>query len=558
MEQHDRLELGPRPQGSRLQQAWEHIAAAPNSVAVLITLTTSVASALTVAVAREWPGIVQRPGAVVTFVAVAIALQFVAVDIYGHGAISFGGTGLLALGFALGPAAAMAGAIVAAAIRLTVSRGRFYRAVFDAAQLAVAAGCATLLFRAVSSSLPGTGPRMLLATAAGLAFLGVNLGLLTIAMSLEEHRRPGAVWRERFRWVIPYGVAAGPLAYGLLVGYERFGPIAVLVFSLPPASMMLSVRQYLARTQQSLEDVRQANAALEHANTALAVRNEDLRELFEFAGGLATRAGSRFDLVRYVEDSLTRIAGATVRVDDARNMIEVRGEATAERWNRLSDLIVPQVATALERLELLEKVRRTHVATIAALSRSMEAKDGYTGGHTERVTAIAVALARRLGYAGEELDAIETGALMHDIGKIGIPERILHKPSALDDEEWAVMRKHPVISDYILSGIDLPAEVRQIVRSSHERIDGQGYPDGLAGSEIPLPARIVFVADAFDALTSDRPYRAPRSTREALREIRANAGTQFCAAVVAALEQVAREEPGLIGTPPPLRAVRVA
>jgi putative nucleotidyltransferase with HDIG domain len=399
---------------------------------------------------------------------------------------------------------------------------------------------------------------MLLATAAGLAFLGVNLGLLTIAMSLEEHRRPGAVWRERFRWVIPYGVAAGPLAYGLLVGYERFGPIAVLVFSLPPASMMLSVRQYLARTQQSLEDVRQANAALEHANTALAVRNEDLRELFEFAGGLATRAGSRFDLVRYVEDSLTRIAGATVRVDDARNMIEVRGEATAERWNRLSDLIVPQVATALERLELLEKVRRTHVATIAALSRSMEAKDGYTGGHTERVTAIAVALARRLGYAGEELDAIETGALMHDIGKIGIPERILHKPSALDDEEWAVMRKHPVISDYILSGIDLPAEVRQIVRSSHERIDGQGYPDGLAGAEIPLPARIVFVADAFDALTSDRPYRAARSTREALDEIRANAGTQFCPAVVAALEQVAREEPGLVGTPPPLRAVRVA
>jgi putative nucleotidyltransferase with HDIG domain len=173
----------------------------------------------------------------------------------------------------------------------------------------------------------------------------------------------------------------------------------------------------------------------------------------------------------------------------------------------------------------------------------MEAKDYYTGGHTERVATIAVALARRLGLTGADLEALEIGALLHDIGKIGIPEHILHKPGALTEEEWAVMKQHPLISDYILSEVDLPPIVRQIARSSHERIDGAGYPDGLPGSEIPLAARIVLVADAFDALTTDRPYRRARHTLAALQEVRANSGTQFCPLVVDALERLFREEP---------------
>jgi putative nucleotidyltransferase with HDIG domain len=192
---------------------------------------------------------------------------------------------------------------------------------------------------------------------------------------------------------------------------------------------------------------------------------------------------------------------------------------------------------------LVEQVRKQHVATIAALSKSMEAKDYYTGGHTERVASVAVKLARRLGYEGEELQAIEVGALLHDVGKIGIPERILHKPGALDDEEWEVMRRHPVISEYILSEVDVPELVLQIARSSHERIDGTGYPDGLKGEDIPLAARIVLVADALDAMTSDRPYRAARSLAEAMAELWSNAGTQFCPKVIAALEHVFRENP---------------
>jgi putative nucleotidyltransferase with HDIG domain len=212
------------------------------------------------------------------------------------------------------------------------------------------------------------------------------------------------------------------------------------------------------------------------------------------------------------------------------------------------------------------RLRRAHRDTIAALSRSMEAKDLYTGGHTGRVAAVAVALAERLGYDGDALEAIEIGALLHDIGKIGIPEEILRKEGPLNDEEWATMRTHPLVSDFILAELDLDPIVRECARSSHERIDGQGYPDGLSGEEIPLPARIVFVADAFDAITSDRSYRRGRSTAAAMMEIEANAGTQFCPRVVAALQEICRTRPDVLAAdestaalaPRALRLVEVA
>ena len=212
------------------------------------------------------------------------------------------------------------------------------------------------------------------------------------------------------------------------------------------------------------------------------------------------------------------------------------------------------------------RLRRAHRDTIAALSRSMEAKDLYTGGHTGRVAAVAVALAERLGYDGEALEAIEIGALLHDIGKIGIPEHILHKQGPLDDAEWVVMRTHPLVSDFILAELDLDPIVRECARSSHERIDGSGYPDGLSGEDVPLPARIVFVADAFDAITSDRPYRRGRSTAAALAEIEASAGTQFCRRVVDALREIWQTSPDVLEVEEPaataaartLRLVEVA
>ena len=288
-----------------------------------------------------------------------------------------------------------------------------------------------------------------------------------------------------------------------------------------------------------------------------------MNELFEFAGGLAAQAHDRHALAAYVEAAVERATGARAHlaigpggadgaalVAGGRRVGDLVVEGgDAERWERLREAIVPQVATALESATLVDEIRKTHLETIAALSRSMEAKDYYTGGHTERVSGIAVALARRLGYEGADLDAIEIGALLHDIGKIGIPERILHKPGPLDEEEWKVMKEHPVISEYILSEVDLPAIVLQIARHSHERMDGEGYPDGLVADRIPLPARIVLVADAFDALTSDRPYRRGRRPRAAMEELRAHVGTQFCPRVIEALEQLYREEPQVLCGP---------
>jgi HD-GYP domain-containing protein (c-di-GMP phosphodiesterase class II) len=192
----------------------------------------------------------------------------------------------------------------------------------------------------------------------------------------------------------------------------------------------------------------------------------------------------------------------------------------------------------LERRKRL--AQHTYLETLAALSRSMH--PGDAGGRPEWIRKLSVELARTLGYRQEDLEAIEIGALLHDIGKSRVSERIVNKPGPLTAAEWEELRRLPVASDTMLSQLELHPFVRQIARSSHERIDGKGYPDGLAGDEIPLPARIVLVADAFGALASGRPHRPARPVSEALDELRANAGTQFCPTVLAALEAVLREQ----------------
>ncbi len=185
--------------------------------------------------------------------------------------------------------------------------------------------------------------------------------------------------------------------------------------------------------------------------------------------------------------------------------------------------------------ELLGRMHRSYLSTITSLARTIEAKDPYTGGHTDRVAQIAGLIGRELGFNESELRALEVGALIHDIGKIGIPDAILLKPGRLTHEEFAEMRRHPEISSYIVAELELPSIVKQVVRNHHERYDGLGYPDGLAGEEIPIAARILTVADALDAMTSDRPYRRARSIAEARAELEAEAGRQFCPRVVAAL-----------------------
>ena len=144
--------------------------------------------------------------------------------------------------------------------------------------------------------------------------------------------------------------------------------------------------------------------------------------------------------------------------------------------------------------------------------------------HLNGVAELSIAVARRLGMLAEDLDEVSRAAELHDVGKIAIPEAILRKPGPLDDEEWSFMRRHTMIGERILSAAPALVPVARIVRSSHERWDGDGYPDGLAGDDIPLGARVMAVCDAFDAMVTDRPYRAARTPREALAELRRCAG----------------------------------
>jgi HD-GYP domain-containing protein (c-di-GMP phosphodiesterase class II) len=185
-----------------------------------------------------------------------------------------------------------------------------------------------------------------------------------------------------------------------------------------------------------------------------------------------------------------------------------------------------------------QELRRSYIATVRALSNAVEARDAYTGKHAERVAAYGMELARCCGLAVEDSPQIEFGFLLHDVGKVAVPDAILFKSSSLTEEEYSLVRRHPVIGSEILRDIDFLGEGKLVVRHHHERWDGRGYPDGLEGDTIPLAARVFAVADALDALTTDRPYRPASSFADARREVLRGAGSQFDPVVVAAYRQI--------------------
>ncbi|MFA5802156.1 MAG: HD domain-containing phosphohydrolase [Thermoleophilia bacterium] len=186
-----------------------------------------------------------------------------------------------------------------------------------------------------------------------------------------------------------------------------------------------------------------------------------------------------------------------------------------------------EAAIAIENARIYENLEDAFVGTIRSLAETIDAKDTYTRGHSEQVSLYAEAIARGLGLEGDELQTIRYAGYLHDVGKIGIPDAILSKPGKLTVEEFGVIKKHPILSERILKPVNFPYPVQSIVRHHHERYDGKGYPDHLTGEEIPLGARILFVADAFEAMTSDRPYRKALTNQMALDELQRNMGTQF-------------------------------
>lgn len=193
------------------------------------------------------------------------------------------------------------------------------------------------------------------------------------------------------------------------------------------------------------------------------------------------------------------------------------------------------VALGLDRLHREQRLSESYESVVIALSSALDVRDEYTGAHSTETASLAVEAGRLMGIEGDELRRVEQAALLHDIGKLGISTEILHAPRALTDEERKIMEQHPVIGERILAGIPYLDEVARAVRHEHERWDGLGYPDGIAGEAIPVASRLVFVCDAWHAMTSDRPYRKALPTAAALEELRSNSGTQFDPRAVEAL-----------------------
>jgi diguanylate cyclase (GGDEF)-like protein/putative nucleotidyltransferase with HDIG domain len=230
---------------------------------------------------------------------------------------------------------------------------------------------------------------------------------------------------------------------------------------------------------------------------------------------------------------------------DGRPLDELRAEAIEAARGLLDSEEALREALRAIRLDS-ERSAGAYRAVVRSLAIALAARDGYTSDHSTFVHQLASAVCRRLGLDDHQTAEVEAAALLHDIGKIGVPDHVLNKRGPLDESEWIVMRDHPVIGERILRPLPELAAVATAIRHAHERWDGTGYPDGLAGEAIPLASRVVLACDAYNALVSDRPYRSALGVAEAKAELRRYAGTQFDPAVVAALEASLDDDGSLI------------
>jgi HD-GYP domain-containing protein (c-di-GMP phosphodiesterase class II) len=233
-----------------------------------------------------------------------------------------------------------------------------------------------------------------------------------------------------------------------------------------------------------------------------------------------------------VMEVLNRKGGATFTPDDL-ELLQALGH---------------QSAIALQNAQLYQNLQDSFLATVRSLAQAVDAKDSYTAGHSSRVTQYSVLIAEELKCSEEELRNVRMSSLLHDVGKIGIKDSVLSKPGQLDDAEFAIMKSHPTVGAGILKPVHQLKDVIPGVLNHHERFDGKGYPLGLKGEEIPLMGRIIGVADAFDAMTSDRVYRPRLSDEVALAELKKHSGTQFDSRIVKAF--LSAYEKGRITTEP--------
>jgi len=231
-----------------------------------------------------------------------------------------------------------------------------------------------------------------------------------------------------------------------------------------------------------------------------------------------------------------------LRAQGVLGMVRVRKGAAGQPFGdpevEMLSIQASQAAIALQNALLMKDLESGYLEALGSLANALEARDLETRGHVERISSQGVAIARQLGLSEGDVEAVRVGALLHDIGKIGIPDAILRKPGPLTPEEYEVVKRHPIIGDKILAPIPQLQKARPAVIAHHERYDGTGYPFSLKGEDIPIQARIVTVVDAFDAMTESRPYHAAMSIVRALEELQWNKGTQFDPRVVDAFFEV--------------------
>jgi putative nucleotidyltransferase with HDIG domain len=216
---------------------------------------------------------------------------------------------------------------------------------------------------------------------------------------------------------------------------------------------------------------------------------------------------------------------------------EARSPYTLADYELVS-VLGAQCNLLLRNADLLTNLERSYVGSIQAMVRTIEARDRYTHGHSRRVAALCWRLAEALEISPADRKALRTAADLHDIGKLAVPDQVLNKPGPLDDGEWQLVRRHPAVGAEVLAPATFLNDIQPLILSHHERFDGKGYPRSLMGGRISSLGHILIVADAWDAMTSDRPYREALSTERALREIEAGAGRQFDPAVAEALMRV--------------------
>ena len=218
-----------------------------------------------------------------------------------------------------------------------------------------------------------------------------------------------------------------------------------------------------------------------------------------------------------------------------------RSGLTDDDLNQLRQ-IADQIGVAQTHAKLIDQFDDMKQGALTALARAVDAKSQWTTGHSERVTSLSVRIGQQLGISDRRLDILNRGGLLHDIGKIGIPNAILDKPAELTEAEFEIMKSHPTIGARILEPITAYADVIPVVMQHHERVDGGGYPLGIGGDDLDPDARILAVADVYDACSSDRPYRGGMSIARVLRIIREGSGSHFDALCVDALESVVAED----------------